>query len=270
MIQAIHQSMINSAFKCGEQFRRRYIENEIIPPGIAAGRGTGVHNASKINLRQKIVSKVDLPLPDLKDAARDGFVNAFKDGIYLSKEELPEKTKIINEGLEDALVCTEVYHAHVAPSIIPVSVEEPFKIDVGLALPLAGTMDHEAGNKIDDLKSSSKKWADGKINEEVQPVLYSFVKEFLTGVRPDFIYHILISRRGKDGRMTSSDYQAQTYKAEDRHYAALRARIDSFISLLKAGTFPPSNQNNWWCHEKWCGYFNTCPYVGNGKQTKWI
>jgi hypothetical protein len=270
MIKAIHQSMINSAFKCGEQFRRRYIENEIIPPGIAAGRGTGVHNASKINLRQKIASKVDLPLSDLQDAARDGFVGAFKNGIYMTKEDIPQKTKIINEGLEDALICTEVYHDSVAPQIDPVAVEEPFCIEVGLPLPLAGTMDHESTPRIDDLKTSSKKWAEGKINEEIQPVLYSFVKEFQTHVRPDFIYHIMISRRGKDGNLTSSDYQEQRYKAEDRHYAALIARLRNFIFMLQAGSFPPSNQNNWWCGEKWCGYWNTCEYVGNGKQSKWI
>ncbi len=270
MIGSIHQSMLNTAFKCGEQFRRRYIENEIIPPGIAAGRGTGVHNASKINLRQKVVSKTDLPLSDLQDATRDGFIHAFDNGIFLTKNELPLKAKIINEGLEDALICTKVYRESVAPQIDPVSVEEPFIIDVGLSLPLAGTMDHESTPRIDDLKTSSKKWADGKINEEIQPVLYSFVKEFQTKIRPDFIYHIMISRRGRDGSITSSDYQEQRYRAEDRHYAALISRIRNFITMLERGSFPPSNQNNWWCGERWCGYFNTCEYVGNGKKTTWI
>ena len=270
MIKAIHQSMLNTAFKCGEQFRRRYIENEIIPPGIAAGRGTGLHNASKVNLRQKIVTKTDLPLNDLKDATRDGFVHAFNNGIYLPKEDVSQKTKILNNGLEDALVCTEVYHSKVAPQIDPVSVEEPFKVDVGLALPLAGTMDHESKPKIDDLKTTAKKWRDGQINEEIQPVLYSMVHEYLTKIRPDFTYHIMISRRGKEGNLTSSDYQSQSYKAEDRHYLALIARINNFINMLKYGSFPPCNQNHWGCDPKWCGYWYTCEYVGNGKQSKWI
>lgn len=270
MIKAIHQSMINTAFKCGEQFRRRYIDGEVIPPGIAAGRGTGVHNASKVNLRQKIATKVDLPLSDLRDAARDGFVSAFKDGIYLTREELPQKAKILNDGLEDALVCTNVYSESVAPQIDPVSVEEPFTVDVGLALPLAGTMDHEATHRIDDLKSTGKKWRDDQIREEIQPVLYSLVHEVLTGERPDFVYHIMISRRGKDGNLTSADYQKQEYRADDRNYAALIARINNFINMLNSGSFVPSNQNNWWCGEKWCGYWNTCPYVGNGKQSKWV
>ena len=52
MIDSIHQSTANTALRCGEQFRRLYIEDERIPPGIAAGRGTGVHKANEVNLKQ--------------------------------------------------------------------------------------------------------------------------------------------------------------------------------------------------------------------------
>ena len=55
MINSIHQSNLGTALRCGEQFRRRYIEGERIPPGVAAGRGTGVHNANDVNLSQKVL-----------------------------------------------------------------------------------------------------------------------------------------------------------------------------------------------------------------------
>jgi hypothetical protein len=45
--------------RCGEQYRRRYLENEIIPPGISARIGSGVHKAAEINFRAKIQTGED-------------------------------------------------------------------------------------------------------------------------------------------------------------------------------------------------------------------
>lgn len=270
MIKAIHQSMLNMAFRCGESFRRRYIENEIIPPGIAAGRGTGLHYANKVNLRQKIQTGLDLPISDIKDAARDGYVKAFEGGVYIPKDQLPEKEKLLNEGLDDSIRCAEVYLEKVAPEIKPKAVEEPFTIEVGLALPLSGTIDIEQEAKVDDLKTSSKKWAEGQIQKELQPIMYSFAHEKMTGIRPLFKYHILIARRGKYGP-TSAGYDSQEITCTDRHYSALIANLNVFIEMLQKGVFTPANPTSWWCGSAdWCGYFPTCPYMGNGKQLKWI
>ncbi len=246
MIKAIHQSSLNTMLRCGEQFRRRYIEGEIIPPGIAAGRGTGLHFANKVNLRQKIVSGVDLPLSDIKDAARDGFVHAFRDGVYIPKDKLSEKETLMNDGLEDSLRCSEVYLDKVAPEIMPRSVEEPFNVDIGLELPLAGTIDIERSAKVDDLKTAAKKWQEGQIEKEIQPVLYSLAHEKLTGLRPVFKYHIMICRRGKDGRATSADYQAQDIKATDGMYQSLIYKAKVFIDSIQKGVFMPANPTSWW------------------------
>lgn len=263
MINSIHQSTLNMALRCGEQFRRRHIEGEIIPPGIAAGRGTGVHKANEVNLKQKIQTKEDLPLSDLQDACRDGFVGAFRNGIYLPKEDIPSKNEIINEGLNDAIRLTRLYRDEVAPEIVPMEVERPFKIDVGLALPIAGRIDMEQNGKVDDLKSSGKTWAEGQINKEIQPVLYSFAHEKETGIRPEFRYHILIALKKGEKR------QVQSLTCTDAHYEALFAKLRMFIRMLDSGSFMPANPASWWCDERFCGYFHTCEYVGNGKARKW-
>lgn len=250
--------------RCGEQFRRRYIENEIIPPGIAAGRGTGVHKASEINLKQKVQTRQDMPLNDLYDAARDGYVNALADGVFLSKEEQSAKNKLINEGLNDCLRCTKVYHESVAPRLNPVEVEKPFNIDIGLDLNLAGRMDYQDKPLVGDLKTTTRAWPKGRARNEIQPVFYSFVHEEETGIRPEFRYDILIARRNKDGKPTSEDYQEEiVMMATDKDYKALLAKFKLFVDLLKAGVFPPCNPTDWVCSEKWCGYYSTCKYRGN-------
>ena len=273
MIEAIHQSSLGMALRCGEQFRRRYLEGDVIPPSIAAARGTGVHAANEANLKYKVVTGQDMPASDVLDAARDGYVKAFERSggqVYLPREDWPAKKRLMNEGLGDALRCAEVYRSEVAPGIRPVSVEEPFHLDVGLALPLAGRMDYQEEPVVGDLKTSASKWAEGRINEEIQPVFYSFVHEAERGIRPEFVYHILIARRGKNGSETSAGYQEQRMTPTDGHYRALMARLRLFIRMIETGTYMPANPTSWWCGERWCGYWHTCPFVGNGKPGKWV
>lgn len=269
MIDSIHQSSLGAALRCGEQFRRRYVMGHIIPPGIAAGRGTGVHAASKANLRQKIQTRVDLSLSDIKDATRDGYVHAFESGVYLAKEDRAAKDRLLNEGLEDALRCATVYRNEVAPKLQPIAVEEKFKIDVGLPLLLAGMMDYQDLPIVGDLKTTSKKWAEGQIKQEIQPIFYSFVHEHEKGIRPKFIYHILIARRGKKGP-TSEELQEQEIIPTDNAYKSLFAKLRLFCEMIKKGVFMPANPSSWWCTPKWCGYYYTCPYVGNSLPKQWI
>jgi len=270
MIDSIHQSSLSTALRCGEQFRRRYIDGEIIPPGVAAGRGTGVHEANRVNLTQKIKSGKDLSLDDLQDACRDGYMKAFRNGVYMTKEDEPAKSRILNDGLNDALRCTKIYRDNVAPEIEPVSVEDPFEIDVGLPLNLAGTVDIQRKRIINDLKTTSMKWPEDRIKNEIQPIFYSFVKEYIEKERPEFRYDILIARRGKDGNPTSEDYQPLKLTATDKDYNALFAKISVFLKMLEAGIFPPCNPSDWVCSPKWCGYYATCIYRGNKPQKKWF
>jgi len=270
MIDAIHQSSLNMALRCGEQFRRRFIEGEIIPPSIAAARGTGVHGANEVNLKHKIQKGDDLPVNDLKDAARDKYVKTISSGIYLAKANRPAKDRLLNEGLNDTLRCTKLYREEVAPGINPVAIEEPFELDVGLELPLAGVMDYQEKPEVGDLKTTRMKWQEGRIKKEIQPALYSFVHEKTRHIRPEFKYSILIARRGKNGNPTSEELQTQVMTPTEQDYEALFAKLEMFINMLKAGVFIPANPTSWWCDPKWCGYWETCPYVGNPKHRREI
>ena len=269
MIGSIHQSSLGMLLRCGEQFRRRYLEGEVIPPSVAAGRGTGVHAANKANLMQKIKTKIDLPLADLQDATRDGFVHSFKNGVFIPKEDLSSKNKLLNEGLEDALRCTKVYQEKVAPSINPIGVEERFDIDIGLPLTLAGIMDYQEKPIVGDLKTTKMKWPDGRIDTEIQPTFYSFVHEKEKGIKPTFVYHILIARRGKTGP-TSEELQEQRLIPTEKHYNALMAKLMLFCQILQKGVFAPASPSMYFCSPRWCGYHATCPYVGNKLPGKWV
>jgi hypothetical protein len=245
--------------RCGEQFRRRYVEGEVIPPGIAQIRGTGLHHASQVNFSVKLRTGQDEPLSVLLDAAEDKFRRIAADGVYLTKEEKPEKAKLLENGLHQTLTLTTHYRQEVAPRIFPKFVETKFAVArPEIKLPLTGIIDVEDQHgKIVDLKTSSMKWPEERIRQEIQPVFYSLVREQETGARPDIEYQILIPYKA------GAQAQKQCYRAQDNDYAALLSKMKLFEVAVKVGLFLPAFPGSWWCSDKWCGYHSTCRYVGN-------
>src|SRR5580700_2286114 len=67
--------------RCGEQYRRRYIEHEIIPPGIAMAKGKGFHAGAEHNMRQKLETGVDLSVAEIVDVAVTSFEAETSGGI---------------------------------------------------------------------------------------------------------------------------------------------------------------------------------------------
>lgn len=264
MIEHVSYSSLSQGIKCGEQFRRRRILNQIIPPGIALIRGGSVHKANEVNMKQKLDSKKDLPVDDLKDCARDAFVDRAKNGIYLTKEDRPEKRKLLNEGLNQTLKAVECYSDQFAPEVQPTAVEQRFSLDIGLELPIYGYIDIEQENAIRDLKITGKSYNQDAVDNNLQPRFYSLAFEKQTGERPDFWMHYLVVLK------TKTKHQAIYTRCSNHQYDALYHTIEQFIKMLKAGIFLPTNPENWWCDPKWCGYYYTCKYVGNGKQINWF
>ena len=70
---------------CPERYRRRYVNQEIVPPGISLIRGTSVHKGAEHNHRQKIKSHIDLKkkeILEIVDAEFDNRKN--KEGFMLT------------------------------------------------------------------------------------------------------------------------------------------------------------------------------------------
>ena len=87
MIDRLSVSQLDMFARCGEQYRRRYIEGEIVPPGIAARIGTGVHKAAETNWREKMRTGRDMPLDAVQDCAAEAYHKALQDGVFFRSEE---------------------------------------------------------------------------------------------------------------------------------------------------------------------------------------
>jgi hypothetical protein len=210
-MRKLTQSMVGMFLRCPQQFERRYIKGEIIPPGVAARRGSATHEAIRMNHAHKVHAREDLPVAVLQDAARDEFVRLVKDeGIFMQPSDLPAKDKILNDGLNAAVRLTGLYHDEIAPEIMPVMVEERVEMDAGLPLMLSGGIDCFTADKVlRDFKTSGKPKAVNAADESLQLTFYSGLLHHKTGAWPENIsldvlidsqvpkYQQLLTKRGR-------------------------------------------------------------------------
>lgn len=258
MIATIRQSSMDTFEKCGEMFRRRHLENEIIPPAIAAHIGTGLHKGAEINHRGKIATGQDEPLSVVQDAARDGYVQGIKEKrAYFPPEDLPSARVAAEAGIDETVSLATLYYQEVAPHIIPVLVEERVEIEVPELIPtISGTVDVvDADNRLIDLKTASRVWPVGRAEHSHQATIYHKLVEAATGRPPAEIKFEILIKGGKGRHQT-----IRTSRTE-ADFRALVSRLQIMMRMITAGIFPPASAGAWVCAPRYCGYFYTCPHI---------
>src|SRR3990167_5757448 len=116
----LHQSGMDMLFKCGEQYYRRYVKGEKIPPGIAAVIGSATHKSIEANLSAKIQGGELLPVEWVQQVARDELEGIWKGGIKLDKDELAKGMKALKgEAIDTAVALSGLHRTNLAPSLEP-------------------------------------------------------------------------------------------------------------------------------------------------------
>jgi hypothetical protein len=255
-MEAITQSMLGMFLRCPHQFERRYLRGEIIPPGIAARRGSATHKAAQINHEQKLHSQADLPAGDLQDAARDHYVRLITDkGVFIPKDQLAQKDTLLAQGLDAAVRLTKLYRQSLAPAIQPALVEEKLTLEVGLELPLQGTIDVlTTDNWLPDLKTADKSKGAGEADHSLQLTFYAGLVAHQTGTWPAKLsLEILVNNK-------EPKLQSLPTTRGPAEWANLLTRIQLMLAQIETGLFPPCDPGAWICSPQWCGYFWTCKY----------
>lgn len=258
MIGTISQSKANAFFRCAEQFRRIYLENERIAPGIALHKGRSFHAGAEHANRVKAATGNDAPLDEVTDATRDSFVKGAKEeGLFLLPEEVSEKRAILNTGLNESVELAAAYRVKVVPGFKVVSVvEEYMTADVGLELPISGKPDLTADGRIVDMKTAGKKWPSGKEATEIQPTMYRMLlRENGKGELP--AEYVILSN-SKDGVNIDTRQAPRTEQDE----IVLKRRLRVMIDMMNAGIYPPAEPGSWMCNPRWCGFYYQCKYAG--------
>lgn len=262
----ISPSQLDMYFRCGEQYRRRYVNQEKLPPGIALIKGSSVHVAAEANHKQKIESHEDLPVDDLKEIAASEFENRYRtDGLMMTEEERGVGLRnILGGGKDSAVKLTGVYAERIAPTIQPAFVEEWVRI------PLLGYT-HDLNGRIDviddrgavrDLKTASARKNQAEVDNSDQLTYYHVAVEKLTGKPPAKVQlDVVIETRA--GKLDSQVLES-TRDHNDRQ--VLANKLGAMLQGIKAEVFLPATPGHWCCSPKFCGYWQTCPYVNSHRK----
>lgn len=243
--------------QCGEAFRRRYVEGEIIPPGVAMVVGTATDRSVSQNLQEKIDRGTLLEVTAVADAARDGLEAAWAGGVTLTDEEAAHGLRKVKGEAADKAVRLATLHAQrVAPRLSPLRVQRAWSLTIpGYPLDVVGTLDIQEPTTIRDTKTAARAPADDAAETSVQLTAYHLAVTVLDGKAPAAVAldYLVDSKPPKPVSLSA------TRGPED--YRALLARVEVWTKALETGTFTPVTPDHWICSPRWCGYYSTCRYV---------
>lgn len=253
----VSYTQISMYRRCGEQYRRRYIEKDVIPPGIALLKGGSVHKGAEYNYKQKIKTHLDLKPKEVIDYSVDTLERRIEhEGLFLApEEESVGKAKIVGEAKDRTVTMASVFMEKVAPVYQPKQVEydkilhlEHSDYDLRCIIDLIDTRD-----QIVELKTSSREtWSQDKVDHNDQLTFQSLLYEAEYKRPPEKLILENIRESSKDNhdcfetRRTHDDY--------DRHIV----RINRIVNGINKGVFTPASEDSWACSPKFCGYWNTC------------
>lgn len=257
---ALHHSMLATLSKCGMQVYYRWVEGIKIPPSFALHVGSAVHRAAELDLRRKMETGAQAHLVEVIERARDSLGAAVEgDGVLLSPEEKTVGIKaLVAEAQDEAASLARLHHGELTPILAPVAVEKKMRLElVGFPFDLEGTVDVQEVGAIWDLKTSSR--APGVNDAEGHPQLETYAMMLdRHGEKADSIgLNTLV--KSKSGKPKLARVSAPAPKVYDH----VLKRIEAAAHTIQAGAFypaDPTGPSGWVCTEKFCGYWNICPF----------
>lgn len=252
----ISHSQLNMLLRCGEQYRRRYLLGEIMPPSGAMVLGSCGHKAEEKNFKQKIESKSDIPLEEVKEE----FSSVWEEKKYeieWKEEDLDGKSvKQVEASEKDrGISLVDVFHREQAPSIQPAFVEEKFEVNFEGGYPkLIGFLDNITDEElILDYKFSKKSPIKDDILNDSQITAYDFGYRAKFGKKPKGMKKIWsVSTKVPKTVMQT------TVPRGDSQISRFMQRLEKAMEAIEKEIFLPAAPGAWCCSQKWCGYYLTC------------
>lgn len=232
---------------------RRYVNGEILPPGIAALQGTATDAAVTLGCDTVIKTGKDAPLDDKKDLAATVFEKKKSDHEI-------QKDDDIDFLKNQTIKLVELHHKEIAPKIHPISTQEAIAVDQDGYI-LAGTIDiTEEGGCLRDTKTSNRKYSDDAVSTKLQPALYSalYLSKY-NSPSNGFAFDVLIKNVRPVAQIVTGVIGQKEINVLGRY---IKNTLQELDTSLKSGVFRLAAPEHWRCASsgKWCAYLNTgCP-----------
>lgn len=244
----IRSSSIYTWVSCPEKFYFQNIEKVQVPNKPYLAFGTSIHKSLEYNFNQKILSKLDLALDEIKQY--------FSETVDKEFEQVEEKDSLLtdkNKGMK----LLELYHKNYASKIQPLYVEKHIEVDFNeFELGLSGTIDLiDKDYVLIDYKTSSKPIKEITESYKIQVAgAYPFLMEALTEVKPSYI-RIDFFIKDKLPYIKS-----MVVNDERKYFLNIFSNVNKSV---QSGLFIP-RRDTFLCSRKICPYWNICEKKNGG------
>jgi hypothetical protein len=260
----LHYSDMSLAMMCGLRIENRDKHGNR-PPTTPLLNGHGLHVPGDMNFKSKIETGEFLSLSETQDIARDTINRLWSEkGVRLIGEEKTKGEEQVRGDLIDSVVIQAgCYRTEVIPSVDPVASEKPFVLThnqlecdihgrIDLEERLVAPEGHEIG--IRDLKTTARTKPVGFEHKMLQVTTYSMAGWADLGYVPQCrIDWVVKTKQPKiDSRVTTRTI---------RDMEKMLFRIERIYRAIKTGALYPTDPSNWWCDEKWCGWWDVCEAI---------
>jgi len=226
---------------CPAKWYFRYVERlpEYVTGALAVGRA--VHRALEGNFRQKLSSRVDMPVGALAEMYEQAAAEEFSHAD-LRDEEDPAELKDLGRR------CVLKYLQEAAPEIQPALIEHPVSGRIG-GVEVRGYVDlMDVEGRIIDLKTSSKKPAGISADYKLQLATYAAITPGASG----------ICRLDTLTKQKTVQLVHQTYHADN---STERLYIETMYPIvqdgMKDGRYWPVRDGHL-CSRKYCSFWRVC------------
>lgn len=261
----LHQSHLAMLSRCGEQFRRVYIEGHREPPGVARLIGAVTHHAIKENLQIKMQGNL-LSACGVADLTRTSFDSIWNEApLTFTQDEMeagPDRIK--GQAIDTSVSLVVAHHNELVPLITPVvgGLERAWVIRCeGYPYDLAGTIDIDEGSRIRDTKTRNKNPGQKEADTSEQLTMYAMVKKIVDGVDVEcVILDFLV--KGDEAKVFS--YQSHRSMSD---FIVTKNRFERAVEVIEKEAFTPASQSDWWCSARFCGFAadGSCPFFHGRK-----
>lgn len=248
MSEHISANQLSTWIRCPKQYEFRYLLGYKLPPTGALTRGRACHRAWEADHRNKIETKKNLPLQNILDIYSGEFDASAPETEWNPDE---DKGKVKDTGTK----MVEVYHCKISKQVQPIACEEPFEIEIQDHV-VQGVIDLETDqHEIRDAKTTSKRRPYIPMDHQLQMTIYSRAKPKAASFILD---NAIVTQK-------ETDLETLTLTRSELPQKKLDLFLESFGQSLTKGYFPPTNPDNWWCSQKWCGFYRICKFGAGDK-----
>lgn len=254
-VDYLSASSVSTYIKCPLRWKRRYIDREYEPPSGALILGSAVHAA------ESEADSIQIDTGGRPDTivVQDAFSDEWDDR---SEREEVDWGKDKPGDLKDVGVkAIAAYDREIAPSIQPVTAEREIRLDFAhVDWQFHGYLDlEEADGAIVDRKVRGSKMSSAAADTELAVAPYMLARRAEGNPAPVFRFHTMVKAKAPYAEIVPT---VRTDKQLDAFVDRLYGIAAEIHWRVNTGVWSGAVPGSWWCSDRFCGFWDSCPMGG--------